>query len=214
MYAHAILPYGAMHRAKQFKSGTVIYDSMQPDEPPAELSPGSQLCTQCGLCCTGALHNFAVLEADELDFALSLGLALRSEGRPGFALPCPYLEGCSCSIYTSRPKVCGRYVCQLLDNVQQQKTSVEQGLERVLIAKELFSEVQGLLPPNMTFPEARLLITQPIDPGQSDQQRSRALQLRLALTKLCVYLDKHFKHWRESKLLMMKSVDQIELKDL
>jgi hypothetical protein len=35
----------------------------------------------------------------------------------------------------------------------------------------------------------------------------------LALTKLCVYLDKHFKHWRESKLLAMTPVDQIEMRD-
>ena len=41
------------------------------------LSKGSQLCTQCGLCCTGALHHFAVLEPDELEFARELGLTLR-----------------------------------------------------------------------------------------------------------------------------------------
>src|SRR5687768_6111130 len=33
---------------------------------------GSELCTQCGLCCTGALHDRAVLDEDELGTAAGL----------------------------------------------------------------------------------------------------------------------------------------------
>ena len=43
-------------------------------------------------------------------------------------------------------------------------------------------------------------------PDGSD--RSGEMPLRLALTTLCLYLDKHFKHDRESKLLTQTSVDQ------
>ena len=38
--------------------------------------------------------------------------------------------------------------------------------------------------------------------------RAADMRLRLALTTLCLYLDKHFKNSRESKLLTMTSVDQ------
>ena len=82
------------------------------------LSIGSKLCTKCGLCCTGALHDRAVLEPEEVEFASDLGLYVRAEGRPTFALPCKYLQGCACTIYSKRPKVCARYQCQLLDDVR------------------------------------------------------------------------------------------------
>jgi Fe-S-cluster containining protein len=172
-----------------------------------DFSVGSQLCTRCGLCCTGALHNFAVLEPEEIPFARELGLTLRTEGRPGFALPCPYLKDCSCSIYASRPKVCERYMCQLLDDVREGKTALQTALELVEVAKQLYADVQALLTANTTFPEARLLLKQALDPDQSDEQRSTEMHLRLALATLCVYLDKHFKHWRESKLLTMTPID-------
>jgi hypothetical protein len=176
--------------------------------PAANLSVGSQLCTQCGLCCTGALHNFAVLEPEEIPFARGLGLTLRTQGRPGFALPCPYLKDCACSIYDNRPQVCGRYICQLLDDVREGKIALEVALEHVRTAKQLYGEVRALLPTETTFPEARLLLEEPLDPDQSEEQRSKEMRLRLALTTLCVYLDKHFKHWRESKLLTMTPIDR------
>ena len=172
-------------------------------------SIGSQLCTKCGLCCTGALHDRAVLEPEELEFASGLGLEVQPAGRPAFALPCKYLRGCSCSIYSNRPKVCARYQCQLLDDVQQANITLDAALEHVRIAKRMCDDVRALLPPGMNFPKARRLLHEPsgavpaATPG-----RAADMRLRLALTTLCLYLDKHFKNSRESKLLTMTSVDQ------
>jgi hypothetical protein len=154
------------------------------------------------------LHNFAVLDEDEIEFARGLGLTLRTEGRPGFALPCRYLNGCSCSIYTSRPKVCGRYACQLLDDVREGKLALATALDHVRKAKRMYEDVLAMLPPGTSFPEARLLLKRAPDPTQSNEQRSTEMQLRLALTALCVYLDKHFKHWRESRLLTMTAANE------
>ena len=181
-----------------------------PHEPTATLSLGSQLCTQCGLCCTGALHNFAVLEPDELEFARELGLNLREEGQPGFALPCSYLQGCACTTYDKRPQVCGRYACQLLDDVREAKMPIDDALAHVKKAKELYQRVKALLPPGMTMPQARLRLKEPLESGQTAGAHDRELRLRLELTVLCVYLDKHFKHWKESKFLTMRPIDQLE----
>ena len=187
-------------KLQQSKAGSADADAV--------LSVGSQLCTQCGLCCTGALHDNAVLEPEELDFARDLGLSLRTDGRPGFALPCKYLRECACTIYTNRPKVCSRYQCQLLDDVQQASISLDTALEHVRAAKRMYEDVQALLPADMTFPKARQLLHEP--PGGLSQtlERSAEMRLRLALTTLCVYLDRHFKHSRESRLLTMTPVDQ------
>lgn len=172
------------------------------------LSIGSQLCTKCGLCCTGALHDRAVLEPEEVEFARDLGLYVRTEGRPTFALPCKYLQGCACTIYSKRPKVCARYQCQLLDDVRQANVSLEAALEHVRVAKRMCDDVRALLPPGMSVPEARRLLHEPPGALPDGSDRSGEMPLRLALTTLCLYLDKHFKHDRESKLLTQTSVDQ------
>ena len=170
------------------------------------LSKGSQLCTQCGLCCTGALHHFAVLEPDELEFARELGLTLREDGQLGFTLPCSYLRGCACTTYGNRPKVCGRYVCQLLDDVNQGNLHIDDALAHVKKAREMYRRVETLLPPGMTMSEARLRLKEPLS-SQSAEERDMELRWRLELTVLCVYLDKHFKHWKESKFLTMRPVN-------
>ena len=171
----------------------------------AEAAPsvGSQLCTQCGLCCTGALHKYAVLEPDELEFARALGLTLRTDGRPGFALPCKYLGGCACTIYTSRPKVCARYQCQLLEDVQQERTTLPVAVEHVRVARQLYEDVRALLPPGMTLPQARERAVAPLEDGGTEE-----LRLRLAVTALTVYLDRHFRHSKEGKMLTMTAVGQ------
>src|SRR5688500_2967630 len=98
------------------RSGAMADDpktSAAPGTAP-DSSLGSALCTQCGLCCTGALHKAAVLDPDEIADARALGLPILDREKPGFALPCPRLDGTVCTIYASRPRVCGRYKCQLL----------------------------------------------------------------------------------------------------
>lgn len=190
------------------KVGISDADQDDVDAVAADLSIGSQLCIQCGLCCTGALHNFAVLDEDEIEFARSLGLTLRTEGRPGFTLPCHYLNGCSCSIYASRPRVCGRYACQLLDGVRDGEVAMPTAIKHVRTAKRMYEDVLTMLPPGTSFPQGRQLLVHAPDPGQSDQDRAGEMRLRLALTALCLYLDKHFKNSRESRLLTMTPADE------
>ena len=173
-----------------------------PDAGP-NTSLGGALCTQCGLCCNGALHPFAKLEPDEVDYASSIGLAIRTVGRPGFALPCPMLRDSKCTIYGSRPKVCARYKCQLLQDLEAGSVSIEGAIDKVSTAKELVRRAEEVLPIEMTLPGARALIPG-FGPGPS---RSPAqMPLTLAITALSLYLDKHFKHSREVKMLSLETI--------
>lgn len=172
------------------------------------LSLGSQLCTQCGLCCTGALHRFAVLDPDELDFAASLGLTLRTDGKPGFALPCRHLAGTLCSIYTNRPKVCGRYQCRQLDEVSRGDTALESALDKVRTAKSLYQAAVDLLPPGTSLPDARSSIAEPAATTAGSPDYEQEMQLRLAITTLSVYLDRNFRNSSEGNMLTMTAVGQ------
>ena len=82
------------------------------------MSVGSQLCTQCGLCCTGALHDTASAEPEEVEALRNHGMQVITGEKLGFSLPCPQLKGTSCGIYKDRPHVCSRYRCQLLRDVE------------------------------------------------------------------------------------------------
>src|SRR4029453_1372248 len=156
-----------------------------PDSTQAEMTIGSKLCTQCGLCCTGALHDYASLVPGETSFAAGLGLKVTEGEKPSFALPCPRLVGCACSIYPTRPQVCGKYKCQLLLDVEGGLTDLAEAMDKVRHAKNLVEEVEKLLPPGTTLPQARKQFLR--ENGQS-QAGPDFMAVRLALTVLCLYL--------------------------
>jgi Fe-S-cluster containining protein len=173
-----------------------------PDSNQAGLSLGSTLCTQCGLCCSGALHNWVALEPYETSIAEDLGLKVTVSDRPRFALPCPKLSGCACSIYENRPKVCRRYKCQLLEEIEQGVTDLPTAVGKVHYAKHLINDIERQLPAGVTLPDARVHCL-----GNSEQtQRGHDfMSLKLAVTALCLYIDKHFKNDRESKFMSVES---------
>lgn len=173
---------------------------------PDEQSRGSDLCTQCGLCCTGALHNAAVLDGDEIERAKELGLPVRDGAKPGFALPCPRLSGTVCTIYPSRPRVCARYKCQLLLDVEADATKFDDAVTKVATAKDLVRRVQEFMPDSMTLPMARTLSQGDSSAIPDAPERSVMMPLKLAITSLSHYLDKHFRNAREGSLLSVELV--------
>lgn len=172
---------------------------------PVDDALASSLCTQCGLCCTGALHNFAVLDPDEIDFARSIGMTLRTNGRPGFALPCPKLSGSCCSIYLERPKVCSRFQCALLERLNAGSIEFQAATAIVAEARKFTGSVVEHLPPGMTIPAAR-------DLNEAREASSVAadppfeMRLRLAITALSLFLDQHFRKSSEGPLLSLESI--------
>ena len=186
--------------------GPVACTLANPEGGDRLLDVGSSLCTQCGLCCTGALHNYAVLEPDEVPFAHTLGLTVRTEGRPGFSLPCPRLVNSICSIYESRPMVCARYRCQLLIDVEAGETEFESAIDKVETAKLLVAQVDAVIPMGVTLPQARERMRIEPSPEAASFVRIEDMRLKLAITALSVYLDKYFRNSKEGKILSLEPI--------
>jgi len=178
---------------------------------------GTALCTSCGLCCAGALHNAAVLDEDEIATAHELGLPVLDRAKASFGLPCPKLSGTMCSIYGSRPRVCSRYRCGLLQRLDAGEVSLEDAVAVVQTAKSLIGDLERLMPQRMTLPEARALALVAAAPGEAStsSDSNSPMRLRLAATAVVVYIDRHFRNAREGKLLKLRAVHvgQEELSD-
>ncbi len=127
------------------------------------------------------------------------GLPIVEDSPPAFRLPCPKLEGTLCSIYGDRPKVCRGYKCKLLSSYDAGELSIEEAIERVDVARELFERAERLTLPGTSLPDARdsLLLAdkdaavETIDPLQ--------MELKLRLTALAFYLDKFFMNEGDGK---------------
>ena len=170
----------------------IVSSGLTPKNQP--MNVGSQLCTQCGLCCTGALHDTASAEPDEIAALRSHGADIIVRERLHFGLPCPCLKGTSCGIYEERPRVCSRYRCRLLQEVESAAVSLDEATLKVRTARQLFENVKSLMPAGMTVPQARAMC-------RGDQVSAVDPHLRLQLMALMRYLDLHFRHSEEGPVL-------------
>lgn len=184
-----------------------------PEEPTpltcteADSAQASNLCTRCGLCCLGVIHNAAVLDDDEIAPATAVGLpVLDRPGRPGFALPCPKLAGTTCTIFGHRPRVCGRYMCQVLTDYREDRLSFDEAAGHVSCAKDLLAKVRAVLPDDMSLRDAKATVPRPGESESSEPapQGGALLELRLRITALQFYLDKHFRKPKEGTVLEMR----------
>lgn len=94
------------------------------------------LCMACGLCCDGTLFAFAVIAPDEDVTRLERAgiTTIHGDGKT-FALPCRSFDRV-CTIYQgSKAKVCGEYVCELLQRHGVGTISYEQAREIIRQAK-------------------------------------------------------------------------------
>ena len=174
--------------------------------PAPDPAQAPDLCTRCGMCCTGAIHNAAVLDQDEVAAAAAVGLpVLDRPGRPGFALPCPKLCGTACTIFGQRPRVCSRYQCQLLLDYRAGKIGFDDAAAKVTYARKLQAAVHRQLPKGMAMPQARTLVAG--DGAGSAMDRRSMLELRLGVTALELYLDKNFRSARDGRALEMKGLE-------
>ena len=171
-------------------------------DPPDSSTPlGARLCTACGLCCTGAIHDTARLDPDEVERAAELGLPVVG-GTNAFALPCPKLTGTACSIFGSRPRVCGRYRCRLLQDVEAGAVELPVAMELVRIARELEAAARASL--TGSLPEARYRARHGALPdvlsASPTAERPRVAAEKLHVTALDLFLDKHFRNDRDIRM--------------
>lgn len=105
----------------------------------------STLCTQCGLCCAGALFDFLPLTAEEAARMKKLGARTerRPDGRQALLLRCSVLSGTRCGAYDARPQRCREYVCELGKAVVREERPLEAALAIVAEAKRQLADGQG-----------------------------------------------------------------------
>jgi Fe-S-cluster containining protein len=93
-------------------------------------TPAQSLCTQCGLCCTGAIFADVELRDEKEATAMEcLGLEIEEEdGRALLIQPCRALRGKRCGVYAHRPDCCRRFECKVLKDFESGKISVTKAL--------------------------------------------------------------------------------------
>lgn len=179
------------------------------EEAAADVAQASDLCTQCGMCCMGALHNDAKLDPEEVAGARTLGLPVLP-GRPAFSLPCPRFTGTICSIYENRPRACVNYRCRQLEDLQAGITDFENALAHVRIAKAMMEQLRWSLPDSLRQRGARFLLGK--DPavaaGLEALPRRQRMELKLMVTALQLYLDNHFRRPKDGNVMEFRPVSE------
>jgi hypothetical protein len=160
----------------------------------------SEICVQCGMCCSGVLFDYARLEESEVDFARSISLTVEADSeepdaRKKFTLPCPHLCGSACSIYTKpRPQICSRFFCELAKSLDRGEVSQAESLAVIAEAKRMMSLIEPLLKPGENWPMAR---SRWHAARNKPPQDGTEAQFQVLMTALNLLFDRHF--LKESK---------------
>jgi len=162
-----------------------------------DIQGGSELCLDCGICCRGILHTHAVIQPDEIDQVLALGLTVMNfADYQGFPLPCPLFTGNCCPVYANRLSPCRGYRCALLKKYEKNDITLDQALHVVKVTKELLSDVIEHLPPGYSFTHLQKAIQGIQDTEQNLLGSDALLQdnriFFLKLGTLMIYLRENF----------------------
>jgi len=161
-------------------------------------SPSSDLCTSCGMCCSGVVFDTAPLDSDEVAFAADLGLKpyFDPPGQARFDFPCRHLQGTRCGVYPNRPRICSAFRCELLKSFEAGQVSMSDAMSRVAEAKAIIDEVRPLVDRAggaLTPKKWGALL----DSWRANALAGRATEMEalavLQLAKLNRFLDTHFR---------------------
>jgi len=99
------------------------------------MSDSTNICLECGICCTGTLIGFVELQREELPRLREFMDIEEAHGNGFFLQPCnKYCDGCT--VYSKRPKQCASFKCGLLKSVEQKELDFNTAVEIVNLAKE------------------------------------------------------------------------------
>ena len=161
-------------------------------------SASTDLCTSCGLCCSGVVYDSVPIGAHELTNVGELGLEPYEEpaNQHRFNLPCRHLQGTRCGVFDRRPEPCGAFRCELLKSFEAGELSMIQATGRVAEAKAMIDEVRPLID------EAGGPITPKkwgalLETWRANALAGRATEMEavvvLQLARLNRFLDTHFR---------------------
>lgn len=120
------------------------------------MTPAGALCTACGACCNGTLFDEVPLERAEIALGPRLRLPIIAAGDDAcMALPCPRLEGATCTIYPERPSTCRTYKCGLLEELERGEVDPVEAHRRIDALREAAARVRERLPNATNVPLMR-----------------------------------------------------------
>lgn len=164
----------------------------------AHPNRSSELCTACGICCSGAIFNYARIEADEDSDTYARILKIEPDEQGWrFDLPCIALCGTACSTYAVRPRICGDYKCQVLTRLEQGELGFDEAAGFVSEARAAVDRVTACLRPDENLATARTRWR-----SMDDNWRENP-QFHLQMTALNLLLDREFRE--EDQSLLAKS---------
>lgn len=158
-----------------------------------DIPAPQNLCTECGLCCNGALFDFGPLARDEVPEKRRAGLrVLEADQKFGFGLPCPQLEGAVCQVYAQRPNTCRAFRCEVLKSVESGDLPYELGLERVEKGRAALAQVHAQLPKGASITDARRWRREAGE-AEASEALNASPMLMMALGMLDLVLDEYFR---------------------
>ena len=169
-------------------------------------SESTDLCTSCGLCCSGVVYDTVPIRPAEIENVIELGLQPYEDppGQPRFNLPCRHLQGTRCSVFARRPSPCAEFRCELLKRFEAGRISKADAIGLVQEVKQMVDELQPLMPksegPITPRRWGNLLEGWRAD-ARAGTARAAGAQLVLNLAKLNGFLDRHFRNTDQQVLL-------------
>ena len=108
------------------------------------MSDSSNICLPCGICCDGTLIGFVELENEEMPRLKKIMDIEEERDHCFFLQPCKkYCNGCT--IYSERPKQCGKFECGLLKSVENKELEFDTALDIIAKAKQLRVSIEKKL---------------------------------------------------------------------
>ena len=155
----------------------------------------ARLCTDCGLCCNGALFDRVNLQPGDRPRALA-ALGLRLKRRSFFNQPCTALCGTRCTIYADRPERCRLFECRQYRDVVTGAISADDARARIGEARRQIAGIEVLLDAlggdNRRKPivqRCATVLAEPPEPATA----ARRTELAAAMEKLQSFLAAHFR---------------------
>ena len=157
-----------------------------PDEVPTY-----DICSHCGVCCTGAFFSHVPLvKPDDRTKLEAHGYEFADADADEMPLPCRYQQGALCSIYHSRPHICGAYRCEVLKSADGGMITTDEAIAHARELVRLYRDLRSKMRPGETLAEMRERVKR-LRAGEEETTSGDA-ELMLAFYAFNIYADRHF----------------------